>query len=373
MAMRRVGRALARTVPVPLCIPACILALAVAIVPGCSSKQDQGSASPTRGSVGGETIGSAGETAGSVAGSVRVDGSSTVYLITEAVAEEFGAEHPDVHVAGGYSGTGGGMKKFTQKEIDIAAASRPIKAEELEAAKQAGVEFIELPIAYDAIAVVVHPENTWCNSLTVEELRTIWEPEAQGVVIRWSQVNPSFPDEPLDLYGPGVDSGTYDYFTEAICGEEGASRGDFQASEDDNVLVQGISNDPGALGFFGMAYLVQNEGVLKPVAIDDGDPSNGDGPQAPTAENVIAGVYRPLSRPLLLYVSREAAESPAVDAFVRFYLDNAAQLVQEVGYVPLPESTYDLVKKRYMDRVVGSMFGGEGSVTDVSLEEMLSQ
>jgi phosphate transport system substrate-binding protein len=189
----------------------------------------------------------------------------------------------------------------------------------------------------------------------------------------WSQIRPGFPDEPLGLYGPGVDSGTYDYFTEAVCGEEGASRGDFQASEDDNVLVQGVSNDPAALGFFGMAYLTQNEGLVKAVAIDDGNPDNGDGPQAPTKDNVINGVYRPLSRPLFIYVNVEAAADPAVDAFVRFYLDNAAELATEVGYVPLPDSVYDLVRARYADRVVGSMFEGRGSVTDASLEEMLGQ
>ncbi len=234
---------------------------------------------------------------------MRVDGSSTVFPITEAVAEEFGIEHPEVHVAVAFSGTGGGMKKLIAKEIGLAGASRPIKAEELEATKAAGVEFIELPVAYDALAVVVHPENTWAESLTIDELRIAWEPGAQNVVKSWSQIRPGFPDEPLGLYGPGVDSGTYDYFTEAVCGEEGASRGDFQASEDDNVLVQGVSNDPAALGFFGMAYLTQNEGLVKAVAIDDGNPDNGDGPQAPTKDNVINGVYRPLSRPLFIYVN----------------------------------------------------------------------
>jgi|LSQX01.3.fsa_nt_gb phosphate transport system substrate-binding protein len=356
-----------------LCTTVVLLGLALALTVGCSSKSGDGGGAnlSTSAAGGGET--SAAGAGGAVSGEVRVDGSSTVFPITEAVAEEFGIEHPEVHVAVAFSGTGGGMKKLIAKEIGLAGASRPIKAEELEATKAAGVEFIELPVAYDALAVVVHPENTWAESLTIDELRIAWEPGAQNVVKSWSQIRPGFPDEPLGLYGPGVDSGTYDYFTEAVCGEEGASRGDFQASEDDNVLVQGVSNDPAALGFFGMAYLTQNEGLVKAVAIDDGNPDNGDGPQAPTKDNVINGVYRPLSRPLFIYVNVEAAADPAVDAFVRFYLDNAAELATEVGYVPLPDSVYDLVRARYADRVVGSMFEGRGSVTDASLEEMLGQ
>ncbi len=307
-----------------------------------------------------------------LAGDILVDGSSTVYPITEAMAEEFGLEHRNVRVTVGISGTGGGFKKFCAGETDISDASRPIKASEVAQCQENGVEFIELPVAYDGLAVMVNPENDWAQCMTPEELKTIWEPAAQGTITRWSQVRDGWPDEELRLFGPGTDSGTFDYFTDAIVGEEGASRGDFQASEDDNVLVQGIAGDRYALGYFGLAYYQENQDKLKLVAIDDGNPDNGEGCILPTAETVADGSYQPLSRPIFIYVRTEAADRLEVEAFVRFYLDpeNAEALVTEVGYIPLPARVYELDRQRFQKRVTGSIFAG-GSQVGVTLEELL--
>ncbi|HFD16774.1 MAG TPA: PstS family phosphate ABC transporter substrate-binding protein, partial [Rhodospirillales bacterium] len=249
---------------------------------------------------------------------VRIDGSSTVYPITEAVAEEFQIEHRGTYrVTVGISGTGGGFKKFCRGDIDIADASRPIKASEREACAANGIAYIELPVALDALAVVVNPANDWISCTTIEQLRTIWEPAAQEKILRWNQVDPAWPDRPLRLFGPGTDSGTYDYFTEAVIGEEGASRGDYTASEDDNVLVQGVANDEGALGFFGFAYYVENRDKLKAVAIRN--PETGECVE-PSIENAKSGLYQPLSRPLFVYVNAEALDRPAVAAFMDMYL-----------------------------------------------------
>src|SRR5687767_9240883 len=239
---------------------------------------------------------------------IRVDGSSTVFPISEAIAEEFQKANPNVRPTVATSGTGGGFQKFCRGEIDINDASRPIKPVEIEACKKAGIEFIELPVAYDGLAVVVHPKNTWAASMTVAELKTLWAPEAQGKITRWNQVRSSWPDREIHLFGAGVDSGTYDYFTEAIVGKEGSSRGDFTSSEDDNVIVQGISSDETALGFLPLAYVEQNRSALKLVPVEDGKKENGDGPITPSAGTVRDGTYQPLSRPLFIYVSRKAAE-----------------------------------------------------------------
>ncbi len=286
-----------------------------------------------------------------VSGSILIDGSSTVYLITEAMAEEFQKANPGIHVTVGISGTGGGFRKFCAGEIDIVDASRPIKPPEMEACRQKGIEFIELKVAFDGLAVVVNPENNWVDYLTVEELKKIWEPEAQGKVTRWSDIRPHWPDKELHLYGPGVDSGTYDYFTEVIVGKSGSSRGDFLASEDDNVLVQGVASDPLALGYFGFAYYMENADRLKLVPID-----GGGGPVLPSYETILSGAYRPLSRPLFIYVSKAAAERPEVRAFIEFYLDprNAEKLVKEVGYIPLPEGELGKSLERFRNRVTGS-------------------
>lgn len=306
-----------------------------------------------------------------LSGYVQVDGSSTVYPITEAVAEEFRLDSPNVRVTVGISGTGGGFKKFVRKEIDIAAASRPISETELELVRESGVEFIELPVAYDGIAVVVHPSNRWATSMTVRELKRLWEPEAQGKILRWNQVRSSWPDRPITLFGPGVDSGTYDYFTEAVVEEAGAARGDFTSSEDDNVLVQGVSGDENALGFFGYAYYEENQERLKLVAIDDENPENGDGPILPSPETVGNGTYQPLSRPVFIYVSKEAAQRPEVKRFVEFYLEQAPQLVREVGYIALPAEAYRLALQRFRNQVTGSVFAGSGARVGVSVEELL--
>ncbi|MCC9167777.1 PstS family phosphate ABC transporter substrate-binding protein [Pontibacter harenae] len=286
-------------------------------------------------------------------GSIQIDGSSTVYPITEAVAEEFRTEAPNVKVTVGVSGTGGGMKKFTRGDIDIVDASRAMNADEQAAAQGNDISFEQLSVAYDGLTVVVHPENDWVKDITVAELKKIWEPGAQGTITRWNQVRPEWPDQELHLYGAGVESGTYDYFTEAIVGKSHSSRGDYTASEDDNVLVQGVSTDPYALGFFGYAYYEENKGKLKAIPVNDEDDSNGTGAILPSLETVKDGSYTPLSRPLFIYVNSKAVARPEVVEFVNFYLDNAGELSQEVGYIPLPEEEYNKQKQKFQKFATG--------------------
>ena len=305
-----------------------------------------------------------------LSGEVRIDGSSTVFPISEAVAEEFQREHPDMRVTVGVSGTGGGFQKFCRGETDISDASRPIRAAEIEACRAAGIDYIELPIAYDGLAVVVNPKNTWATSMTTAELNTLWRPEAQGRITRWNQVRPSWPDREIRLFGAGVDSGTFDYFTEAINGKEKASRGDFTASEDDNVIVQGVSGDEAALGYLPLAYVEQNRSALKIVPIDDGKPENGTGPIEPSAETVRNGTYQPLSRPLFIYVARKSADRPEVQQLVESYFA-AAELLREVGYVELTPELYKLVQAHFADRRVGSAFESGGSQVGLTIEELL--
>jgi phosphate transport system substrate-binding protein len=304
---------------------------------------------------------------------IVVDGSSTVFPITEAVAEEFQKANPGTRVTVGTSGTGGGFQKFCRDEIDIADASRPVKPSEAEACGKAAVQFIELPVAYDGLAVVVNPKNTWATSMTVAELKTLWEPAAQGKVTRWSQIRPSWPDREIHLFGAGVDSGTFDYFTEAIVGKEAQSRGDFTSSEDDNVIVQGVSNDELALGYFGYAYYEENKDKLKLVAVDDGDETNGKGPIAPSPETVKNGTYRPLSRPVFIYPKLKALDRPEVKNFIDFYLSNGIPLIREVGYIPLSDQEYELVRSRFTARKPGSMFHGTDSHSQTTLERRLAQ
>jgi len=277
-----------------------------------------------------------------LSGTVKIDGSSTVFPITEAVAEEFRSVAPDIKVTIGVSGTGGGFKKFSRNETDINDASRPIKEKEIKACKESNVSYINLSVAYDGLAVVTNPENDWVESFTIEELKKIWEPEAQGTITRWNQVNPAWPDEEIHLFGPGVASGTYDYFTEVIVGESGSSRGDFTASEDDHVLVQGVATDKYAIGFFGLAYFEENKDKLKLAAID-----NGNGPVKPNLETVGNGTYSPLSRPLFIYINNVAAQKEEVKAFVNFYLEQAPVLSQDAGYIPLPDSIYTVQKNKF--------------------------
>ena len=303
---------------------------------------------------------------------ILIDGSSTVYPISEAVAEEFLKIHPGVTIAIGESGTGGGFAKLARGEINISNASRPITAEEIEQCRKNNIQFIEIPVAYDGMAVVVHPDNDWVEAITVEELKKIWEPAAQGKITRWNHIRPEWPDREIHLYGAGVSSGTFDYFTEAIVGDKKASRGDYTASEDDNVLVQGVSQDILALGYFGLAYYEENKHKLKALAIDDLNDQNGKGAILPSFENVTNATYQPLTRPEFIYVTLEAAQQPAIADFIHFYLTEGAALVKEVGYVPLSDTTYDLAWERFNKKLTGSLLVGQDNV-GVDLEKLLNQ
>lgn len=302
-------------------------------------------------------------------GMVQVDGSSTVYPLTEAVAEEFMKVNPRVRVTVGVSGTGGGFNKFLRGETDINDASRPIKPSEAELAIANSISYIELPVAFDGLAVVVNPANDWAECFNVNELIKAWEPGSE--VNNWNQIRDGFPDLELRLYGAGTDSGTYDYFTAAIMGEEGASRSDFTASEDDNVLVQGLAGDVGAMGFLPYAYYAENMDKLKLMGIDDGNPDNGDGCVQPSTATVQNATYQPLARPEFIYVNAESLDRPEVRAFVDYYLLNAAELAKEVGYVGLSDEATALTLARVDARVTGSVFGGEGSQIGVRIEDLL--
>jgi phosphate transport system substrate-binding protein len=301
---------------------------------------------------------------------VRIDGSSTVYPITEAVAEEFQkAKKQAVKVTVGISGTGGGFKKFCRGETDISDASRPISAREMQACAEAGIKYVELPVAFDALTVVINPRNSWIRELKVEELKKMWEPAAQAKIMTWNQVNSAWPKVPLKLFGPGADSGTFDYFTDAINGKEKASRGDFTASEDDNVLVQGVSRDVNAIGYFGLAYYMENKDKLKAVPIVD---RNGKKAVGPSLETVMDGTYQPLARPIFIYVSDRAMQRPEVNEFVQFYLKNAPALVKEVGYVPLARQHYDMALRNFTTKKLGTGFGGKSEV-GVKIDELLAR
>ena len=280
-------------------------------------------------------------------GDIKVDGSSTVYPITEAVAEEFKASYPNVKVTVGLSGTGGGFKKFARGETDINDASRSIKPTEDSLCKASNIGHIELRVAFDGLAIVVNPKNTWANDITVAELKKIWEPEAQGKIKYWNQIRAQWPKEEIHLFGAGVESGTYDYFTEAIVGKSHSSRGDYTASEDDNVLVHGISTDRLALGFFGIAYFEENKDKLKVVPVDDQKDDNGKGPVLPSIETVKNKTYTPLGRPLFIYVNSTAAKRKEVQTFIDFYLTNGGALSQEVGYISMTDEEYKAEKTKF--------------------------
>lgn len=301
---------------------------------------------------------------------VTVDGSSTVYPITEAVAEDFQKSKKNkVQVTVGISGTGGGFKKFCRGETDLSDASRPILEQEMKLCAENGIKYIELPVAFDAMTVVINPRNTWAEKMTVAELKKMWEPAAQGKITRWNQINPAWPDAPLKLFGPGTDSGTFDYFTEAIVGKAKSSRGDFTASEDDNVLVQGVSRDENALGYFGYAYYAENTDKMKAVAIieKDGKPA-----VLPSLDTVMKGTYQPLARPLFIYVSNKAVDKAEVREFVEYYIKNAATLSKEVGYVPLGAADYSLASKNFSNRKLGTGFGGIPEV-GVEMKDLLTR
>ncbi len=298
---------------------------------------------------------------------IKIDGSSTVYPITEAVAEEF-QKAQKVKVTVGESGTGGGFKKFCRGETDISNASRPISQKEIDACKEAGIQYIELPIAFDALTVVVNAKNDWVKSLTVEELKKIWQPGSS--VKNWKQVNSTYPDKALALYGPGTASGTFDYFTEAINGKSKASRTDYTPSEDDNVLVQGVTGNVGGMAYFGLAYYEENKDKLRavPVAAKAGSPA-----VLPSAATVMDGTYQPLSRPIFIYVNATAAAfKPEVKAFVNYYLDNAPTLVKEVKYVPLTSDDYAAVKDHFKAMKPGTGFGGKNEV-GIKVKELINR
>lgn len=300
---------------------------------------------------------------------VKIDGSSTVYPITEAVAEEFQKMKKNaVKVTVGISGTGGGFKKFCRGETDISDASRPILKKEMEDCAKAGIKYVELPVAFDALTVVVNPKNTWINQMTVAELKKMWEPAAQGKVMKWKDVNPAWPDAPLKLFGAGADSGTFDYFTEAVNGKSKSSRGDFTASEDDNVLVQGVSRDNNALGFFGFAYYEENKGKLKAVPI-----VNPKGKAVtPSIDAVMIGEYEPLARPIFIYVSAKSMDKPEVREFVEFYLKEGGKLAKEVKYVPLGVNDYKHALENFSKKKTGTAFGGEAEV-GVKVSDLLKR
>jgi len=301
---------------------------------------------------------------------VKIDGSSTVYPVTEAVAEEFQkAEKNAIKVTVGISGTGGGFKKFCRGETDISDASRPILKSEMEECAKNGISYYELPIAYDALTVVVNPRNTFIKSMTVAELKKMWEPAAQGKITKWNQVNPEWPDAPIKLFGAGSDSGTFDYFTEAIVGKSKSSRGDFTASEDDNVLVQGVSRDVNAIGYFGYSYYVENKDKLKAVPIVE---KAGAPAVAPSLEAVVNGSYQPLSRPIFIYVSAKSLDKPEVRKFVEYYLTHGEKLAKEVKFVPLPANAYALNKDHLAKKKLGTVFGGVAEV-GIRIEDLMKR
>lgn len=301
---------------------------------------------------------------------VKIDGSSTVFPPTEAVAEDFQkAKKGAVKVTVGISGTGGGFKKFCRGETDISNASRPILKKEMEECAKTGIKYIELPIGFDALTVVVHPQNKFLSQVTVDELKKIWEPAAQGKITRWNQINPAWPNAPIKLFGAGSDSGTFDYFTEAIVGKVKSSRGDYTASEDDNVLVQGVSRDVNALGYFGYSYYRENSTKLKAVAIVE---KAGKPAVLPSVKSVLDGTYQPLARPIFIYVSAKAAEKPEVKEFVEYYLKHGEKLVAEVKYVPLSDKDYQHAMDNFSKKKTGTAFGGEPEV-GVKVSELLAR
>lgn len=299
---------------------------------------------------------------------IKIDGSSTVFPITEAVAEDFQAsKRGKIRVTVGISGTGGGFKKFCRGETDISDASRPILAREMETCRKAGIQYYELPVAYDALTVVINPKNTWLQSITVPELKKMWEAGAQGKVTKWNQVNPKWPNETFKLYGPGADSGTFDYFTEAVNGKAKSSRGDYTAAEDDNILVQGVSRDTNGLGYFGFAYFVENQDKLKALPVIN--PATGKA-VSPSMDTVVDGTYQPLARPIFIYVNAKSLDRPEVKEFVEYYMKNSDALVREVKYVPLPAKAYTHNLETLEQKKMGTKFGGENKV-GLTIEELM--
>ena len=325
-----------------------LLTLAL-VLAGCGGggekKEDEKKAEDTKAQKGG----------GGDSGEIAIEGSSTVLPITQAAAEGFNQQNPEVRITVGGAGTGDGFEAFCSGETQISDASRPIEEEEAQTCQENGVEFIELPVALDALSVVVNPRNDFADDITIDQLRTLWEPEAERQITQWNQVNPEWPSQQINLYGPGTQSGTFDYFTEEVVGKSKESRSDYQASEDDNVLVQGVAGDPNALGYFGLSYYLQNQQQLKGLTVEG---------VVPSAETAQSGEY-PLARPLFIYVSTQALEeNPSIEEFVNFYLENLNQFVEQVQYVPLPEGGVQEARERFQNRTTGTSpedaLGGEG-------------
>ncbi len=304
---------------------------------------------------------------------LKIDGSSTVYPISEALAEEFLGLNPTAKITVGVSGTGGGFKKFVRNELDLTGASRPISKSEDSTCKAEGIEYYEIPVAFDGLVVVVNPANDWVKSITVAELKKIWDPASQGKITRWNQVRPEWPNEELHLFGAGTESGTFDYFTEAVVGKSKSCRGDYTASEDDNVLVQGISTDKLALGFFGYAYFSENQDRLKLLPVDDENDANGKGAILPSSETILNATYQPLSRPLFVYVNKKSVAKPLAKDFVAFLTESAPKLVPETGYIPFAPETYTLIKARVTAGKTGSLFVGLKSTVGVDLDSLLKK
>lgn len=304
---------------------------------------------------------------------IKIDGSSTVFPVTEAVSEEFQqSQNGKVRLTVGISGTGGGFKKFCRAETDVQNASRPILTAEMEECRKTNVKYFEIPVGFDAIAIVVNPKNA-LNSITLDELKKMWSPEAQGKVMKWNQVNAAWPDQELKLYGAGADSGTFDYFTEAVTGKSKASRGDFTASEDDNTLVLGVSNDKGALGFIPLSYYEANKAKLKLLSVVGGPKSPKKSVAVtPSKKTVIDGSYYPLSRPIFIYVSEAGYKKPEVKSFVEYYLGHAQKLVNEVGYIPLPPSAYKTATDHLKKNRLGTAFGGHSEV-GLTIDQILKK
>ena len=299
---------------------------------------------------------------------IKIDGSSTVFPVTEAVADDFqSAQKGAVKVTIGIAGTGGGFKKFCRGETDISDASRPILKKEMDECAKNGIKYVELPVAFDALTVVVNPKNKFLSKITVEELKKIWEPAAEGTVTKWNQVNPAWPDAPIKLFGPGTDSGTFDYFTEAIVGKTKSSRSDYTASEDDNVVVQGVSRDVNAIGYFGYAYFLENSKKLKAASIIE---KAGKPAVAPSVNAVLNGTYQPLARPLFIYVSAKSMERPEVKEFVEYYLKNGEKLVKQVKYIPLTAKDYAHAMVNFKSKKTGTAFGGDAEI-GVTVAELL--
>jgi phosphate transport system substrate-binding protein len=331
---------LSRAARSSLLIGAFLLALAL-ILAGCG-----GGGGQKEEEKGGETGGGDTKAAGGGgSGQIAIEGSSTVLPITQAAAEAFNQQNPDVRITVGGSGTGDGFETFCNGDTQISDASRPIEDDEVQACQENGIEFVEIPVALDGLTVVVNPQNDFANNITLDQLATLWEPEAEGQITTWNQVNPDWPEQQINLYGPGTESGTFDFFTARVNGEEGESRSDYQASEDDNVLVQGVSGDPNALGYFGFGYFEQNQQRLKALSVDT---------VAPSTETIQSGEY-PLARPLFIYVSTQALEeNPSVEEFVSFYLENLNRFVEQAQYVPLSDQALQGARERFNNRTTGT-------------------